>query len=81
MAGRSLDDTDRELRAAGGLQGRIGETPDRDWRPTLRDRLKKQIDHFAQEERRASKANELVDLLEKNPDVARILELVEDLQA
>lgn len=48
-------------------------------RPSLRDRLKRTIEAAEQEQSRARKANELYDLLAKNPEVARILELLEDL--
>ena len=47
--------------------------------PTLRDRLKTRIERASQEQRKIRKADELMDLLCKNPDVARILELVEEL--
>jgi hypothetical protein len=45
---------------------------------TLRDRLKRQIEAHSRESHRVKTANELFDLLEKNPDVARILELLEE---
>lgn len=47
-------------------------------RRTLRDRLKEQIDAAGQAEIRARKANELYDLLNQHPEVARILELIEE---
>ena len=49
--------------------------------PTLRDRLKVCIERASEEQRKVRKADELMDLLSKNPDVARILELVEELNA
>ncbi len=48
--------------------------------PSLRDRLKRKIEAATQEQARARKNSELFDLLEKNPEVARILELLETLQ-
>ena len=47
--------------------------------PTLRDRLKIRIERASKERHKVRKADELMDLLLKNPDVARILELVEEL--
>ena len=47
--------------------------------PTLRERLQKQIHHSHKEQQTAWRAGELVELLNKNPEVARILELLEEL--
>ena len=60
---------------AGGLLG-----CDKPYRSTLRDRLKWTIKSANDQNHKARKANELVALLEKNPEVARILELIEELQ-
>lgn len=49
-------------------------------RLTLRDRLKRTMESAQQEERRSRKSSELYDLLNKHPEVARILELIEELQ-
>ncbi len=51
---------------------------DTEYRPTLRDRLKRTIDDAGSQQRRARNANELFDLLNRNPEVARILELIEE---
>lgn len=48
-------------------------------RPTLRDRLKRQLEHSQQEQSRSKRASELHGLLCKHEDVARILELKEEL--
>lgn len=48
-------------------------------RPTLRDRLKRQVEHSQQEQSRSKRASELHGLLCKHEDVARILELKEEL--
>lgn len=48
-------------------------------RPTLRDRLKRQMEHSQQEQSRSKRASELHGLLCKHEDVARILELKEEL--
>lgn len=64
-----------QARTTGGMIG----IP-RDWRPTLRDRLMKEIESEKKQRDRVRQANELFDLLNKNPDVARILELIEDLR-
>lgn len=63
-----------------GLGGALGGygIDTAEYRPTLRDRLKRQIESAVREQRRARSANELFELLEKNPDVARILELMEE---
>ena len=53
---------------------------DKPYRSTLRDRLKRTIESANDQNHKARKANELVALLEKNPEVARILELIEELQ-
>ena len=45
--------------------------------PTLRERTEKALYHAAGQARRAEALGELIDLLDKNPDVARILDLVE----
>lgn len=62
---------------AQSTSGMIGRKEE--YRPTLRDRLKRQIESVTQEQQLAVKASELFDLLCKNPEVARILELMEDL--
>lgn len=51
---------------------------DTEYRPTLRDRLTRTIQDHGSQQRRARNANELFDLLNKHPEVARILELMED---
>lgn len=50
-----------------------------DYKPTLRDRLKRQIESAGREQKRSRCANELFDLLNKNPEVARIFELMEEI--
>lgn len=49
-------------------------------RPGLRDRVRDQLSRASQEASRASRLDELETLLDKHPDVARILDLVEDLR-
>jgi hypothetical protein len=49
------------------------------YRPTMRDRLKCHIVGIEEQHGKLEKMNELFALLEKNPDIARILELVEEL--
>ena len=49
------------------------------YRPTLRDRLKRQIESANETQSAARSANELYDLLDKHQDVARILELWEEI--
>lgn len=73
---KKLQDDANCAQSVSGMLGRPNEC-----RPTLRDRLKKQIEAAVQERRRDRGANELFDLLCKNPDTARILELVEELHA
>lgn len=50
-------------------------------RSTLRDRLKRQIERSHEEQHRVRRADELYDLLCKHPEVARILELIEEIGA
>lgn len=49
-------------------------------RPSLQERVKSQLDRAYGEARRASRLNELATLLQNNPDVARILDLIEDVR-
>jgi len=46
-------------------------------RPTLRDCIKRQIENAHSQGWLLEELNELDDLLEKNPDVARILDLID----
>lgn len=46
------------------------------YQPSLRDRVQRQADSAAQRAGEAGRMQELSDLLYKNPDVARILELM-----
>lgn len=64
--------------APSNIGGTLGYSTDIDYRPTLRDRLMRTINDAAGQQRRARNANELFDLLNKHPDVARILELIEE---
>lgn len=45
---------------------------------SLRDRLAERVDGSRRERRRAEKLEELVYLLDKNPEIARILDLFEE---
>lgn len=48
-------------------------------RSTMRDKLKARIERHSQDARHVERCNELYDLLNKNPEVARILELFEEI--
>jgi hypothetical protein len=48
-------------------------------RKTLRDRLKANIEDARNQRDRLARQNELFALLEKNPEIARILELIEEI--
>ena len=50
------------------------QTPDP---PTFMERVRQNLEHSRKEMRRADNLSELQYLLEKNPDMARILELLE----
>lgn len=77
---RTLRDMAAKAETCGQTQGGIlgGYAVDTEYRPTLRDRLKRTIDDAGSQQRRARNANELFDLLNRNPEVARILELIEE---
>jgi hypothetical protein len=47
-----------------------------EYRPSLRDRVQAQADSASRRAGEATRMQELSDLLHKNPDVARILELM-----
>ena len=65
--------------AAMGLdpRGEIGYKPERQY---LRGRLREQYDRCSKEARKSNRIEELLGLLDRNPEVARILELLEELQ-
>lgn len=46
------------------------------YRPRLTERVQKQAHQFAENAEHCARMRELAELLEKNPDVARILELM-----
>ncbi len=49
-------------------------------RPNIRERVAKQLEYSQTEARKVGRLRELSRLLEKNPDVARILDLVEEVR-
>lgn len=49
-------------------------------RPSLRDRVEYDLTNARQASRRRDRMEELAHLLDKNPEIARILDLVEDLR-
>ncbi len=49
-------------------------------RPCLRERVEAQLNHAHTEARKAQRLAELAELLHKHPDVARILDLVEEVR-
>lgn len=59
-----------------GMAGCASDSPSRE---PLLGRLYRQASHAQQEARRAERTHELIGLLEKHPEVARILDLVEEL--
>lgn len=46
--------------------------------PTITERLQKKLEYSRQEAQNSAKLEELCNLLAKNPDVARILDLIQE---
>ena len=62
------------------LRGDVGNGPkvaDRETRAGFQERLHSRLGHIEREGRKGAALNELLYLLDKNPEVARILELIE----
>ncbi len=68
----------------GAIQGKAAYAKQRDtcqqatteWRPSLTERVQMQAHEANRQSAKATRMQELADLLSKNPDVARILELM-----
>ncbi len=68
----------------GAIQGKAAYAKQRDtcnqatteWRPSLAERVQMQAHEAHRQSAKAARMQELADLLNKNPDVARILELM-----
>jgi hypothetical protein len=60
-----------------GAVGCANSVPPSEWRPSLRERIGKMRRSAERESRRAEKLRELDYLLDKNPEVERILNLME----
>jgi hypothetical protein len=61
-------------------QGAMLNTYDQPCRTSLRDRIESQLNRARTESRKVERLDELAFLLSKNPDVARILDLLEDVR-
>lgn len=56
------------------------ESLNKEYRPSLHDRVQKQLAHSREEIKRCEKLAELNRLLTKNPEVARILDLIDEVR-
>lgn len=61
-----------------GISGQAQMCTDEEYRQSLRERVQCQADHAARRAAESKNMNELAALLAKHPDVARIIELMED---
>jgi len=62
----------------GGTMGYAG--PEGAWRVPLQERVSNQLRRAVQESGKAQRLAELQQLLERNPEVARILDLIEEVR-
>lgn len=75
--GTQYDAGQGTTRGAGRILSQFDEGP---CRPSLRERVDQQCCYARNESRRARRLDELARLLDKNPEVARILDLMEELR-
>ncbi len=69
-----------KLKASGQMAGMLGKSTGEPCRPSLRDRVASQLRRSNDEVARSMRLAELQHLLDKNPEVARILDLVEEVR-